>query len=102
VVRRLRPGRGEDGGVTRRVDLLTAVGELHAAPNHDELLTRQQVADRLGVHVNTVGRQIAAGLPTVKFSPGTTRLRWSDVLRWIEAQTEGCDDHPMDDQRNAA
>jgi predicted DNA-binding transcriptional regulator AlpA len=60
----------------------------------DELLTRAEVAERTRSSVSTVDRQIAAGLPTVRFSPGTVRIRWSDVLRW-------CEDRAMSQERAA-
>jgi hypothetical protein len=60
----------------------------------DELLSRQEVADRMRVSVATVDRQIAAGLPTVRFSPGRVVIRWADVLAW-------CEDRAMT-ERNAA
>ena len=55
---------------------------LRAAP--DELLTRQELAERMRVSVATVDRLRKLGMPCVRFSPGTVRFRPVDAMRWAE------------------
>jgi hypothetical protein len=38
------------------------------------------------VSLATVDRQIAAGLPTLRFSPGRVLIRWNDAVEWCEDQ----------------
>lgn len=51
--------------------------------NNDELLTKQEVADRLKVHLNTVTNYIEAGLlPAIKVE-GLVRVRASDLDKFL-------------------
>lgn len=47
------------------------------------LLTKREVAELLKVSPRTVDNYIARGLPTVRLSPGTVRVRASDLERWV-------------------
>lgn len=56
--------------------------------SHDQLLTLQQVADRLQVSISTVRRLVDAGeLRTVRIGRNL-RVRPEDLAAYIEANTE--------------
>jgi predicted DNA-binding transcriptional regulator YafY len=55
---------------------------LRAAP--DELLTRQELAERMRVSVATVDRLRKLGMPAVKFSPGRICYRANEAMMWAE------------------
>jgi predicted DNA-binding transcriptional regulator YafY len=52
----------------------------------DRLVTRRELADEMRVSVSTVDRLIAAGMPTVRFSPGTVRLWLQQAMMWAAEQ----------------
>jgi phage terminase Nu1 subunit (DNA packaging protein) len=47
-----------------------------------DLVTRQELADIMRVSIATVDRLIAAGMPTIRFSPGTVRLDRHRAMMW--------------------
>lgn len=53
-----------------------------------ELLREQEVAAKLGVHLNTMRRMRARGdgPPPVRLGR-LVRYRWGDVAEWMDAQT---------------
>jgi predicted DNA-binding transcriptional regulator YafY len=53
-------------------------------PVPDELLTRQELAERMRVSVATVDRLRRLGMPCVRFSPGTVRYRAAEAMMWAE------------------
>jgi hypothetical protein len=57
---------------------------VHPVP--ERLLTRAELAEEMRVSLATVDRQIAAGLPTLRFSPGRVLIRWNDAVAWCDAQ----------------
>ena len=55
-----------------------------------ELLSRREVADRLGVSVQTVGRLVDAGsLNGVRIGPRAIRVTAESVIRFVKARTMG-------------
>jgi len=57
----------------------------HAGPAADALLTRRDFAQRVGVSVPTVDGWVRkAGLPVLRIGRRTTRIKWSDGLRFLE------------------
>lgn len=51
----------------------------------DDLLTLRDVAERLGVHRNTLRKYIASqALPVVQLGPRTTRVRRSDLEMFVK------------------
>ena len=55
----------------------------------DELLTAQEVADRLKVHINTVYNYINAGKLKVIKMEGLIRVRTSELERFLGNTQEG-------------
>jgi GrpB-like predicted nucleotidyltransferase (UPF0157 family) len=53
-------------------------------PVPDRLVTRAELADEMRVSVSTIDRLKAAGMPHVRFSPGTTRFRLNEAMQWAE------------------
>ena len=53
-------------------------------------LTTREVADLLGLHVDTVKklRGLRKGPPFVKIGPQSVRYKRSDVIAWADAQRE--------------
>lgn len=65
----------------------TTTFERELPTNPDALLTKQEVADMLGVKLRWVERAIGSGeLPYVKVGK-LVRIKRSDVLAYIDAQT---------------
>ena len=55
----------------------------------DQLLTKKDVAQRLGIHVNTLDRIRNSDdtFPApLRFGPRTQRWRPADVQRWVDGQ----------------
>lgn len=50
------------------------------------MLTRQELADYLKVHVRTVDNKVKDGMPAVKFGK-SVRFDLDDVLKWIKEQS---------------
>lgn len=57
---------------------------VHIRPVPDELVTRHELAAMMRISVATVDRLRAAGMPCVRFSPGTIRFRAMEAMRWAE------------------
>ncbi len=56
-----------------------------AEPTVDPLLTLEDVAERLGVHIRTLHRFVADGrLPAYRIGPRLVRIRTSDVEAFLE------------------
>jgi len=51
------------------------------------MLTRQELADYLKVHVRTIDNKVKDGMPSVKFGK-SVRFELDDVLKWIKEQSE--------------
>ncbi len=51
----------------------------------DDMLSRVELADALGISTRTVDRWIAEGTgpPYVRLPGGTLRWRWGDVREWL-------------------
>jgi excisionase family DNA binding protein len=52
-----------------------------------KMLTRQELADYLKVHVRTIDNKVKGGMPSVKFGK-SVRFELNDVLEWIKEQNE--------------
>lgn len=65
---------------------MTGRPDIRAVP--DELLTRQELAERMRVSVATVDRLRKLGMPCVRFSPGRVVFRASEAMMWAEARFE--------------
>jgi predicted DNA-binding transcriptional regulator YafY len=61
---------------------VTGRPDIRAIP--DELLTRQELADRMRVSVATVDRLRKLGMPVVRFSPGRVCYRANEAMMWAE------------------
>jgi hypothetical protein len=53
-------------------------------PVPESLLTRHELAERMRVSVATVDRLRRAGMPCVRWSPGTVRFRPMEAMAWAE------------------
>jgi phage terminase Nu1 subunit (DNA packaging protein) len=53
-------------------------------PVPPELVTRQELAEMMRISVPTVDRLRKAGMPCVRFSPGTVRFRPAEAMAWAE------------------
>ena len=51
------------------------------------MLTRQELADYLKVHVRTIDNKVKDGMPVVKFGK-SVRFEIDDVKKWIKEQSE--------------
>lgn len=56
-------------------------------PDEDGLVSADWIADRWGVHRETVYRIPAMRLPYLKLGPKTRRYRLSDVIAYEQQQT---------------
>lgn len=52
-------------------------------------LDRREIAEVLGVHVNTVDRMVAAGMPSETWGRRVRRFRASEVIEWARTQDRG-------------
>ena len=55
-------------------------------PVPDRLVDARELAGEMQVSVATVYRLKKAGMPHIKFSPGTTRYRLNEAMAWCEEQ----------------
>lgn len=50
----------------------------------EQLLTRQQVCERLQCGETLLASMVRAGMPTVRWGSRYVRFRWTDVVRWLQ------------------
>ena len=55
----------------------------------EKLVSANQLADRWGVHRDSVYRVPKEQLPYLKLGPRTRRYRWADVVEYEEARLVG-------------
>lgn len=55
-------------------------------PEYERYLSRAQLADRMGVSVNTIDRMVRAGMPSVTWGRRTRRFKASVAMAWARAQ----------------
>ena len=61
---------------------------LRPVPSAEPLMTREQIAEIMGVGVSTVDEFRRAGMPTIRWSRRLVRFRASVCLAWLEAESE--------------
>lgn len=49
------------------------------------MLTRNELATKLKVHVNTIDRYVKKGMPCIKVS-GAVRFDEEDVMKWLKGE----------------
>ncbi len=52
-----------------------------------EILTRDEVAERLSVGPHTIKRWHDRGLPVIVVNERTFRYKWADVEKWLDERT---------------
>jgi excisionase family DNA binding protein len=52
-------------------------------PEAEPFMTREQFAEMLAVHVATVDRMIAAGMPSLAYGRRVRRIQPSRAMAWI-------------------
>lgn len=56
------------------------------APETERYIDRQELADLMGVSVDTVDRLVRAGMPSVKWTARTRRFKPSVALQWARSR----------------
>ena len=52
----------------------------------ENLITKKQLAERLGVTEQTINNYLKEGLPRVKFRTGAIRFIYSKCLDWVKGE----------------
>jgi excisionase family DNA binding protein len=55
-------------------------------PEREDYLSREELATLMGVHVKTIDRMVAKGMPSETWGIRTRKFRASVVLAWARAQ----------------
>jgi predicted DNA-binding transcriptional regulator AlpA len=61
---------------------------LRSVESLEPLLSRESLAERLECSVDSVDRMRKAGMPAVRWGRKFVRFRYSDVVRWLDDQTQ--------------
>lgn len=59
---------------------------MHMTGTNRELLTIDQLAEKIGVHTRTVRRWRKAGMPHISFSSQEVRYDLEEVIAWAKAK----------------
>ena len=58
-------------------------------PETERYVTRQELANHMGVSVATIDRMVAGGMPSVTWGRRTRRFRMSVAVQWARTQQSG-------------
>jgi excisionase family DNA binding protein len=58
-------------------------------PTSEPFLTRSELADRLGLSVDTVDRLVKQGMPSETWGIRARRFQYSAVTRWLRSRETG-------------
>lgn len=61
---------------------------LRPVPSAEPLVTREQIAEIMGVGVSTIDEFRRAGMPEIRWGSRLVRFKASKCLAWLEAESE--------------